>query len=262
MSSTDALFSDLTADMHVTEFSPANPDTPVTGTDLLSDKALARLNAMGWRPDAIQQHPLNSKADVDDMFRKGEQAIEAFRAINGAGDQTWALNYLKVGHDPLTLSTDEAKELLKNNTRGIGIKNMMTLFSEYGVSPAMSKKFRWNQFDELVQRIVEKVKAGQAEIPMVPDYTLTNPINNTFLHLEPLSNNTNAPVASTPELDTSLDGVPALAMDMLMFHAGQAGSSRQQQHARTQSAPANVPRPVNHTIKDVREAHPVLSSGD
>lgn len=95
---------------------------------------------------------------------------------------------------------------------------MMTLFSEYGVSPAMSRKFRWNQFDELVQRIgktdlllaqercthnpiisthitltlaVEKVKAGQAEIPLVPDYTLTNPINNTFLHLEPLSNNTN-----------------------------------------------------------------------
>ena len=56
-------------------------------TALLSDKALARLNAMGWRPDAIQQHPLNSKADVDDMFRKGEQAIEAFRAIKGAGAQ-------------------------------------------------------------------------------------------------------------------------------------------------------------------------------
>ena len=32
---------------------------------------------------------------------------------------------------------------------------MMTLFSEYGVSPAMSKKFRWNQVDELVQRIGE-----------------------------------------------------------------------------------------------------------
>ena len=29
-----------------------------------------------------------------------------------------------------------------------------------------------------------------------------------------------APVASIPELDTSLDGIPALAMDMLMFHAG------------------------------------------
>lgn len=29
-------------------------------------------------------------------------------------------------------------------------------------------------------------------------------------------------VASTPELDTSLDGVPALAMDMLMFHAGES----------------------------------------
>ncbi|KAK9834532.1 hypothetical protein WJX74_003818 [Apatococcus lobatus] len=81
----------------------------------------------------------------------------------------------------------------------------MTLFSEYGVSPAMSKKFRWNQFDELVKRIVEKVKAGQAEIPKVPDYTLTNPINNTFLHLEPLSNNTNGKRAlhdgsSTPAL--------------------------------------------------------------